>query len=399
MKIFNLFFIVLLGCAVHYQGLKCADSSATTKKLLSLQLPTAQHFAQSVCNKTVAFDESCVDSLPFYEKALVQFLMKHNNNLDAALLDAAVDYPFLVESLLLAGADLHVSDKRGYTPVLLAAENNDEKTVALFRRYGAENNDLTADGFNAVTLAARAGNLALVRALLQDGFALQSNALTYAVQSGNAALVEYLLAQGADVTAVDNGGKTPLHNAVARNALPIITLLFKYNADALLTPEQRTALLLQAIGSSSLPIVQLLMQRWQMQDPVENNSGQTAMHAAARNPDDAVLDYFINQGLALDAVDTAGNTPLHYAAKSGNAKNVRMLLDNDVDADVQNNDAQTPIMSAVLANKVKVTQLLVDEGAYLFAPDLENENALCKARRRGHAEIADILIEHMPHRY
>eukprot|EP01138_Halocafeteria_seosinensis_P013079 gb/GECG01013357.1/.p1 GENE.gb/GECG01013357.1/~~gb/GECG01013357.1/.p1 ORF type:complete len:136 (+),score=16.94 gb/GECG01013357.1/:1-408(+) len=69
-------------------------------------------------------------------------------------------------------------------------------------------------------------------------------------------------------------------------------------------------------------------------DAALNESGETAMHYAARYGMTRVIEHLIQQGANVDAANKDGFTPLHIAAKSGNGDVVTTLV-MDGNADVR----------------------------------------------------------------
>ncbi len=87
-----------------------------------------------------------------------------------------------LNQLLLAGADVNASDKGGYTPLMLAASNNQAACVALLAAHGA--------------------------ALDHAEPSLGWTALIWAAKQGHRDAVQVLLTQGANPALIDKSGKT-----------------------------------------------------------------------------------------------------------------------------------------------------------------------------------------------
>jgi ankyrin repeat protein len=77
-----------------------------------------------------------------------------------------------------------------------------------------------------------------------------------------------------------------------------------------------------------------------------NRLGNTLLHLAAQNnPNVEVLEYLLDRGANINAMNNARNTPLHLAARSNpNVEVVRSLVNSDREADlnVRNLDGRTP---------------------------------------------------------
>ena len=154
--------------------------------------------------------------------------------------------------------------------------------------------------------AARRGDLAQVRTLLQEGADVNApsgdgmTALHWAAQRGDAEMGATLLVAGARTSAGTRIGRyTPLHLAARAGHAEIVALLVEAGAD----PEVRTA-----------------------------NSGATPLHLAASSGEAAAVAALLVAGADMDARESAwGQTPLIFAASAGRTAVVRALLEAGAD--------------------------------------------------------------------
>jgi uncharacterized protein len=132
-------------------------------------------------------------------------------------------------------------DRRGNTPLLMAARNGDVETLRLLLAHGADPHArLTTDapfegGANALALAGSSGNADAVKLLLARGVRVDANgqALLFAVMNGSLDMAMQLLAAGATVNVADPAGYTPLiHATLTENEnLALLDLLLARGAD------------------------------------------------------------------------------------------------------------------------------------------------------------------------
>jgi ankyrin repeat protein len=167
--------------------------------------------------------------------------------------------PRVVEQLLGAGADPNVRATRGQTALMWAASQQHADVVGVLLEYGADvharseawsqvmavpphsnpanQQNVTSGGNTALTFAARVGDLASARMLVNagadvnDADARGASVMVLAAHSGFRDLVEFVLDEGADPNAAE-AGFSPLHVAVMRRDEDLGRLLLANGADA-----------------------------------------------------------------------------------------------------------------------------------------------------------------------
>ncbi|XP_029415734.1 60 kDa lysophospholipase isoform X3 [Nannospalax galili] len=102
--------------------------------------------------------------------------------------------------------------------------------------------------------------------------------------------------------------------------------------------------------------------------------------AAAHAGDLNTLQALEELGRDLRLEDCSGQTPLHVAARRGHAAVVTMLLQKGVDVNAQNEDGHSPLLLAVRGRHQSVIGLLRAAGASLSPQELEDVGTeLCRA--------------------
>ena len=161
--------------------------------------------------------------------------------------------------LVEAGANVNVMTNAGVTALMLVAEENSPRSLAMVQALLAAYADVNggcvcggrallepgspsysrADGYTALGLAVSTGSVEVVQALLDANaqraanISLAVNAkqpggntpLTIASAKGRSDIVRLLLAAKADVSAADNDGKTPLMLALENDHAEVAKLL------------------------------------------------------------------------------------------------------------------------------------------------------------------------------
>lgn len=207
------------------------------------------------------------------------------NPLLAATRDSWHGRPEAVMTLLTNGADVHVVDAEGNTPLHHAARSSDPGVAALLRDAGADGNALNHDGVSPLGSACASGNWRLARFFLERGARPEpadgQPALLSAAgcEDDDPAGVLLLLRSKARVNAADARGRSALHEAAAAGHPAICKALLDAGADP---------------GAADL-------------------EGRTPLHEAARAGALAVLEALLAAGADPAAVDAAGADALHHA--------------------------------------------------------------------------------------
>ena len=278
----------------------------------------------------------------------------------------------VVEILLEGGADVHAASKTGFTPLMFAAQQGDQDSARILLRAGAKPNEAQAKtGLTALMIASAMGNAKAVDALLDNGAdpnLADANGYTslhrvvrdsdYGINlAGKDAIltvVKSLLKHGANPNArlsqdkekaaeeIKNGnvaiegkrtavtvdeiilqGATPLFLAAEVNNLEVIKTLVAAGADPLIASERGTTPLMMAAGAGT--DVQREREPEERATAVEtakffvehgadvNAAGQygwTALHAAAYQGLNDVIEYLVSKGANIDQKDEFGQTAL-----------------------------------------------------------------------------------------
>ena len=262
----------------------------------------------------------------------------------AALVDACIrGNPQAVQALIREGKDVNARDHHGLTPL--------DHAIAHRQFIIAET--LTAAG--AVWTRSR-----------KDATAL----LIPAVNANLPKLLRCVLGAGADITATDRDGRTPLHHAVLnmRHAfLPCLAnLRTAVHEDAL----GNTPLHLAAFACNQPALKALLA--WRAGLNVRNGDGDTALScacaiasvnaASAANSADSVM-LLIRAGADIMLENRLGQRPLHIACLHGQTDIVRMLLALGADPDVRTAHGETALDIARRVNIPAIVSALTLGGA------------------------------------
>jgi ankyrin repeat protein len=276
----------------------------------------------------------------------------------------AQKHPEAANELIKAGADIKARSKAGFTPLLFAARVNDAESAKLLLKAGADVNEKAPNGMTPLVLASASGQQDVGIFLLDNGAdpnardELGATALHYSVTKGITALnqvryanyvahifrpsltnlVKALLAHKADPNAavdkpVPNGGSrstaivgaTPYLLAAASPDPEVMRLLAAAGADPKARTRNGLTSLMLAAGlgrgqdfTDPEKLIALEAVRIAFDAGIDVNAateeGLTALHGAALNGADGVVEFLASKGAKLDVRDRYQQTPLSIAA-------------------------------------------------------------------------------------
>lgn len=236
----------------------------------------------------------------------------------------------LIKLLVDNGADLNAADHKGQSPLMLACSKGSRASLACLLHSGADPNIPNPDGRSllwtyaekhlerfSTSLSPDTANLLLeyganpnatINVPIDDtGDSMLHRAVSTAQGSK---LLPALLRHGADVSARNKNGQTPIHIAARpqpkpkRNRERIITQLLKRGADPN-EPDKATFLL----ETAEMPIHFENGRRGLPTHPEVR--GMTPLHWACRSADSYPIRQLLDYGADPTAGDSEGRTPLH----------------------------------------------------------------------------------------
>lgn len=278
-----------------------------------------------------------------------------------------------IKSLVESGANLNAEDEKGNTPILLAARQGNLAILKLLFDLGA-NNDRMDD---ALRIAAGESSLT--------------------------DCVAYLLARGANVNAMNDKGRTPLAMAVWQGRIANVRYLLEHGADvkAYQTCGDEMPPLISAARLGYPEIVQLLLEHGADPNMQMQGSRKNALTEIAYNTAPATIQMLLDWGADPNLAGWCGQVPLMQAARLGLTEIVRMLIEKGADVNAADDAGSTPLMyvaSDAAGGEDKKTihaaRLLIEHGADVNAVDKDGKTALAHAPRSSRNLITALLKEH-----
>ena len=253
--------------------------------------------------------------------------------------------------------------------------------------------------------AARAGDLAKVKALLKDNPDLVSSKtdkssylfggtpLDYAAMGGHKDMVEFLLTNKADPNPKDYATSTPLLQAAEFGHKDIVELLLAKKADVNAKSISGWTALHCAAYCDHRDVAVLLLTNGADVNST-NSDGLTPLDEAVEGKNTDLIELLIANHAEVNVQDAAGAgdlkkvkamlkgnpdlvfnkihcgwTALHFAARNGQNEVAEFLLANKADLNVKDCGGQTPLHMAVQSGYKDMVELLLANGADVNAKD------------------------------
>ena len=186
------------------------------------------------------------------------------------------------------------------------------------------------------------------------------------------------LERGADVTAAEADGTTPLHWAAHANEPAIVELLLDAGADASATNRYGVRPISLASINGNAVIAEQLLDAGA--DPNTTAAeGETALMTAARTGSHELVELLLDRGADVNAAETwRGQTALMWAAAEGHSRLIPTMLSYGADVSSRSEKGWTPLLFAVRQGHIGVVQTLLEAGV-----DVEESLPVREETRRG----------------
>lgn len=354
---------------------------------------------------------------------------------------------------LLDNAEPHlINDAHPKTRETLLMSARSKDIAQLLLDKGAEVNAIDASGRSALMQAASkdiADVLLTAGADMETEHQQARSALSYVLMQERSStadaridIAHHLIKHNADLEAADSQGRTILMTAVWRNSVSVVrTLLTKVDLNAtdlrgrnvlhhLCEDRDRSKRMLGSLRDVDKSIVDLivgskvhinvrdafegktplhracernnvylvnaLLKRSQITVDTLDFRGKTALHVAAANAHDEILQALLQKGANAKTESDGGWTPLHNATAGsgkGRVKTVKTLLSHSVSPTAKLRTGKSPLHLACEAGDAEVVKLLLKQvNVNIMARDNEGNTPLIAAAKMGHTHIVKHLI-------
>jgi ankyrin repeat protein len=265
-----------------------------------------------------------------------------------------------------------------------------------------------SDGTRPLHWAVRADQLEIAEQLIRAGAdasaqnRLGVTPLYIAAENGNAAMIRKLLDAGANANQVDRmTGETVLMVATRTGDVDAVRTLLNRGADPnAVEPQLQTTALMLAAASGHAPVVRALL---------DHEAGVRARTRTGPTPAPRLpcVDRpgcgshgvgIIRGGLPergkRDPIPGA-MTPLMYAAREGHIESARLLLDAGANINEVDQNDIGPLLMAISNNRIDMARFLVERGANIHAADWYGRTPLVAAIEMRNVDLHYVTFEHM----
>ncbi|WPO77763.1 ankyrin repeat domain-containing protein [Flavobacterium sp. KACC 22761] len=256
----------------------------------------------------------------------------------------------LVQYLITKGSDINFEDSHGTTPLVFAATSGqfDPALYEAFFKAGINPKKKYKDGENLLLLAIPSDK--------------------------ELKLTDYLITKGLSLKDVDTNGSTAFDYAAKTGNIALLKKLLdrkvKYTDNALLIATQGNRR-----ETTSLDAYKFLVEELKLKPTVTGKSGENVLHLLAAKPNQKeTLSYFLSKGVDANKVNSDGNTPFMIAAGARENGSLEVLLPVAKNINLQNAKGESALTMAVKSGTPEAVALLLGKGADVNVKDKDGNN-------------------------
>ncbi|XP_068796082.1 ankyrin repeat and SOCS box protein 3 isoform X2 [Struthio camelus] len=210
-----------------------------------------------------------------------------------------------------------------------------------------------------------------------EAYSDRCSAVGLAAREGNVKMLRKLIKRGYSIDVPDNRGWMPIHEAAVHNSSECLRLL-----------------ICAAVENGHSGIVKLLLQYGANINGHHSWSGWNSLHQASFQGYTEIIKILLEKGANKECEDDFGITPLFVAAQYGKLESLRMLVSYGANINCQAKDKATPLLIAAQEGHAKCAELLLSKGAdpNLYCNEEEWQLPIHAAAEMGHKNILELLL-------
>lgn len=255
--------------------------------------------------------------------------------------------------------------KKGEEALFFAAKHINKNILKLLLSLNINLNAEFSNQFTPLTINTRDPDI--TKMLIAQGASIDHQttpegytALHLATKEGNLETVKVLLAARANPNAIDFKGQTPLHLASLYRKRDVAGELFKYQADPNIAAFDGVTPL--TIDTRDPDITKMLIKYGASIDQT-NPEGYNVLHFAAQRGDLETVKVLLAADANRNAMSLQGRTPLYLASSEGKENVVKELLKHHADPNIAAFDGFTPL--TINTSFPGITEMLIKHGSLI----------------------------------
>ncbi|CAG5039511.1 unnamed protein product [Parnassius apollo] len=227
-----------------------------------------------------------------------------------------------------------------------------------------------------------------------------------AAARNNTNILHFINNYGGDLGVRDNAGNTPLHVAVENEALDAIEFLLQQHVDTGVLNEKSQAPIHLATELNKVAVLQVFAKyKSQINVDLGGEHGRTALHFAAIHDHDMCARVLMSDlGAECKRPCNNGYYPIHEAAKNASSRTMEVFLQwaesrgcsRDQMISLYDNEGNVPLHSAVHGGDIKAVELCLRSGAKISTQQHDLSTPVHLACAQGALEIVKLMFEMQP---
>lgn len=224
------------------------------------------------------------------------------------------------------------------------------------------------------------------------GYSFDEKAFLDATTNGDLLAVKAFILAGINLNAKnDSDGDTALILAATAGNLEIVNALLKGRADVNLKNKNGFGPLSRALSHNYEDVAQALLAQPSIDINVNGPNGASVLMIYVLRDREDVVTRLLQRGANVNSPDLDGDTPLHGAVKTGNLNVLRQLLAKGAGVNTRSKLGATPLMWAGGYGQEKAAEILMENGADPRVKDEQGRTAADWADDNRHHELGQML--------
>ena len=276
---------------------------------------------------------------------------------------------------------IRMAAEEGAEVVAEAAGEGSAEIVRLLLLYGAEPSAGTSSGISPAKRALDGGHREIAWELVEAGAAVPARAVLDAQERGDMDRLKAALLKGRRVER--DGRQEAFWRAVQQGYLESVEIFLRAGVNAGPGERRSDSPVKLAVRLGHRDVERLLEEKIELAYKVM---------AAVERGDGDELARLISRGafVGMKAFEAMG-TPLFVASEGGDEKIARILLAAGADPDDRDMDGNTPLIAAARAGFAPIVRMLLEAGADPGLKTVRGVTAFQAARMGGHTAVAEML--------